>query len=89
MIPRACVHVSSMLSTSLALATIHARVCRQFMSPLQMGTYYISAWAGVNPMITVEAMAYMVAEGLAQEFSQNKAQAAAKVHAALMTSHEE
>ncbi len=24
---------------------------------------------GVNPMITVEAMAYMVAEGVAQEFS--------------------
>ncbi len=31
---------------------------------------------GVNPMITVEAMAYMVAEGLAEEFRKQRGQAA-------------
>ncbi|CAL8471472.1 g11014 [Coccomyxa elongata] len=32
---------------------------------------------GVNPMITVEAMAYMVAEGLAEDFRQRRGQVAA------------
>lgn len=38
---------------------------------------------GVNPMITVEAMAYMVAEGLAEDFRQQKGQAAARMDPAL------
>lgn len=36
--------------------------------------------AGVNPMITVEALAYLVAEGLAKDFKRQMGSSATPVH---------